>query len=73
MRKKVSLLILSLAVLAGALAAPVQANNGYYCPQCTTDADGVRCCTDCWCENMGGFVVTTCTAMAVCEFPEGYW
>ncbi|HEY9423126.1 MAG TPA: hypothetical protein VIW92_17060 [Thermoanaerobaculia bacterium] len=69
MRKKMLLLVLSLAVTAGALGvAPVQANNAYYCPQCTTDPDGTRCCTDCWCENAGQFVITTCTAMAVCEF-----
>ena len=78
MHKKMLLLVLCLAMLAGALAtAPAQANNSYPCPQCTTDPDGVRCCSDCWCENVdarwGPTVVMTCSMALVCEFPEGYW
>ncbi|HEY9423127.1 MAG TPA: hypothetical protein VIW92_17065 [Thermoanaerobaculia bacterium] len=59
MRKKMLLLTLALASLAGALAtAPATAAGTYSCPQCTYYADGSKCCVSCWCQN--GFPIA-CT------------
>jgi membrane protease subunit (stomatin/prohibitin family) len=54
MRKKMMLLALSLAALAGALTAPsAQAGGTYSCPRCTTYADGSQCCISCVCGSNG--------------------
>ena len=52
MRKKMMLLTLALAALAGALTTPaVNAVGNYSCPQCTYYSDGSKCCVSCWCRN----------------------
>jgi hypothetical protein len=59
MRKKMLLLALSMAALAGALAPPYAEAGGYTsCPICTYYSDGSSCCVSCWCQN--GFPVA-CT------------
>ena len=52
MRKRMLFLALSLAALAGALAAPAaKAGGTYSCPRCTYYADGSKCCVSCTCQN----------------------
>lgn len=68
MRKKMLLLTLSLAVLAGALStAPAAAGGSYSCPICTYYADGSSCCVPCWCQNG---VIVACTNL-YCPPAEG--
>lgn len=51
MRKKMLLLALSLAALAGSMSASRAAAGGTHsCPICTTYADGSRCCVSCVCD-----------------------
>ena len=52
MRKKMLLLALSLAALAGSLSAPRAAIAGgnHACPICTTYSDGSKCCVSCVCD-----------------------
>lgn len=60
MRKKMLLLALSLATLAGSLTASRAAAGGtYFCPICTTYADGSQCCVSCTCNSSG--VPIACT------------
>lgn len=61
MRKRMLLLTLSLAALAGALTAPAAdagGEGGSSCPQCTYYSDGSKCCVPCWCENG---IIVACT------------
>jgi hypothetical protein len=61
MRKKISMLALSLAALAGALTlSPVEAGGTKPCPRCTYYADGSKCCVSCICDATTGFPVA-CT------------
>ena len=51
MRKKMLLLALSLAALAGSLSASRAAAGGTHaCPICTTYSDGSQCCVSCVCD-----------------------
>jgi len=51
MRKKMLLLALSLAALAGSLSASRAAAGGTHaCPRCKTYADGSQCCVSCVCD-----------------------
>jgi hypothetical protein len=57
MRKKMLLLALA---LAGALSASRAVAGGtYFCPICTTYADGSQCCVSCTCNSSG--VPIACT------------
>ncbi|MBW8878380.1 MAG: hypothetical protein JF614_25745 [Acidobacteria bacterium] len=69
MRKKMLLLTLSLATVAGALMAPrVEAGGTHGCPRCTTYADGSRCCVSCVCNSAG--IPIACT-QNFCPPPGG--
>ena len=60
MRKKMLLLSLSLAAVAGSLLAPpAQAGGTHACPICTTYADGSQCCVSCICDASGRLVACT--------------
>jgi hypothetical protein len=51
MRKKMLLLALSLAALAGSLSVSRAAAGGTHaCPMCTTYSDGSQCCVSCVCD-----------------------
>ncbi|HEX4961241.1 MAG TPA: hypothetical protein VF173_10420 [Thermoanaerobaculia bacterium] len=68
-RKKLLLLVLSLAVVAGSLAAPrVQAADdnlgGGSCTLCSTNPDGLRCCSNCQCDASGTPI--SCTDVIWC-------
>ena len=51
MRKKMLLLTLAMASLAGALTSGASAVGTTSCPQCTYYSDGSKCCVSCWCQN----------------------
>jgi hypothetical protein len=52
MRKKLLLLVLSLAALAGSLLAPrAEADSYHACPICTTYSNGSQCCVSCVCNS----------------------
>lgn len=54
MRKKMLLLALSLATLAGSLSASRAVAGGTHaCPRCTTYPDGSQCCVSCICNSAG--------------------
>jgi len=60
MRKKMLLLILSLAALAGTLMGPLaQAGGTHSCPICTTYPDGSQCCVSCICDDAGHRIACT--------------
>ena len=60
MRKKLLLLSLSLAAMAGSLLAPGAEANGYHsCPICRTYSDGSQCCVGCICDSSGTTVACT--------------
>ncbi|HEX4965193.1 MAG TPA: hypothetical protein VF173_30570 [Thermoanaerobaculia bacterium] len=62
MRRKLLLLTLSLALLAGSLSAfRVEASN-HSCRFCTTQADGTQCCRSCVCNAQG--LPIACTQVA---------
>ena len=70
-RRKLWLLVLSLAVLAGSLAAPrVQAEGegGGSCTFCTTEPDGRVCCQHCSCPGSG--LPIACTNSIWCYYPS---
>jgi hypothetical protein len=59
MRKKMLLLALSLAALAGSLTASQAVAGGtQLCPRCTTYADGSTCCVSCTCNSSGPIACT---------------
>jgi hypothetical protein len=60
MPKKMLLLVLALAALAGALVSPLaEAGGNHACPICTTYPDGSQCCVSCWCDSAGRIVACT--------------
>jgi hypothetical protein len=60
MRKKLLLLALSLAAVAGSFLAPRAEAVGYHsCPICTTYSDGSQCCVGCICDSSGRLVACT--------------
>ncbi len=60
MRKKLLLLGLAMAAVAGSLLAPRAEAVGYHsCPICTTYADGSQCCVGCICDSSGMTVACT--------------
>jgi hypothetical protein len=61
MRKKMLLLAMSLAMLAGSLSTPRAAVAGgtHSCPICTTYADGSQCCVSCICDASGRRIACT--------------
>ena len=60
MRKKMLLLALSLAALAGSLTASRAVAGGTHaCPICTTYADGSQCCVSCTCDASGRILACT--------------
>jgi len=60
MRKKMLLLALSLAALAGSLSASRAAAGGTYsCPICTTYSNGSQCCVSCVCDAAGHRIACT--------------
>jgi hypothetical protein len=56
MRKKMLLLAMSLALLAGSLSTSraAVASGTHACPICTTYADGSQCCVSCICDDTTG-------------------
>ncbi len=76
MRKKMLLLALSLAAVAGSLTAPraqagLLSGGGPYhaCPICTTYADGSQCCITCQCSADGNTVI--CPQIGCAPAPGG--
>ena len=69
MRKKMLLLILSLAALAGSLTAHADSDDGgiHGCPICTTYSNGSQCCVPCICDSNN--VPLACTNV-ICP-PDG--
>lgn len=68
MRKKLLLLVLSLAALAGSLTAYAADDGGIHsCPICTIYSDGSQCCVPCICDSNN--VPLACTNL-YCP-PEG--
>ena len=60
MRKKLLLLALSLAAVAGLVLTPgVQAGGTHACPICTTYADCSTCCVSCICDSSGRIIACT--------------
>lgn len=60
MRKKLLLLALSLAAVAGSFLAPrAEAGGTHACPICTTYSDGSQCCVSCWCDASGRILACT--------------
>jgi len=59
MRKKMILLALSLAALAGSLSVRAEADGTYACPQCITYANGSQCCVSCVCDSSGFAIACT--------------
>lgn len=60
MPKKMLLLVLVLAALAGALVGPLaEAGGTHACPRCTTYPDGSQCCVSCICDDAGRLVACT--------------
>ncbi|HKI01414.1 MAG TPA: hypothetical protein VKK31_05495 [Thermoanaerobaculia bacterium] len=60
--RKIFLLALSLAALAGALSVPpaeAVGGGGGACPICTTYPDGSQCCVSCWCDASGRIIACT--------------
>lgn len=56
-RKKLLLLALSFAALAGSLSR-VEAGGTHACPQCITYANGSQCCVSCICDDNGPIACT---------------
>lgn len=60
MRKKMMILALLLAPIAGLSSPPADAAaGGYACPICTTYPDGSTCCVSCWCDSSGRYMACT--------------
>jgi hypothetical protein len=60
MRKKMLLLALTLAAVAGSLTAPrALAGGTHSCPICTTYPDGSQCCVSCICDSSGRRIACT--------------
>ena len=51
MRKKLLLLVLSLAALAGSLTAYADNGGTHSCPICTIYSNGSQCCVPCICDS----------------------
>jgi hypothetical protein len=60
MRKKMLLLAMSLAALAGSLSVSrATAGGTHACPRCTTYADGSQCCVSCVCDASNHILACT--------------
>ncbi len=63
MRRKLLLLVLSLALLAGSLTTfRAEAAGNHACRFCTTQPDGATCCRSCVCNAQG--IPIACTQVA---------
>jgi len=63
MHRKLLLLTLSLALLAGSLSTfRVEASSNHSCRFCSTGPDGTQCCRSCVCNAQG--IPIACTQVA---------